>query len=79
MEHYHAFNVYSKHTRSERIVDMIFFNHKYITSPILMPEDTVVEATKRLTDAVTANSNSTNSEQMESLKQLVNFFEDNCR
>ena len=68
MEHHGYFNVYSKHIRAERIVDMLFFKHKYLTSPILTPEYKVGEDVKRLTDAVTANSNSTESAQMKSLK-----------
>ena len=74
MEHHRDFSVYSKNTRTERIVDTLSFNHKYLTSPVVTPEDKVVEATKRLTDVVTANSNSNDSEQMVSFKTLTNFF-----
>ena len=48
---------------------MLLFKHKYLTSPIVTPEDTAVESAKRLTDVVTANYNSTKSEQMELLEQ----------
>ena len=68
MEHHRAFNVYSKHTRSEGIFDTLFFKQNYLISPIVTPEDKVVEAAKILTDAVTANSNIIESEQIESLK-----------
>ena len=64
MEHHQAFKVYSKHTRSEIIVDTLFFKHKYLTSPIVTPEYTAVEYNKIITYAVTANSNSTESEQI---------------
>ena len=74
MEHHRVFNVYSKHTRSEIIFDLLFFKNKYFTSPILTPEDTVIEAAKRLIDTVTSNSNSTKYEQMESLKRLGKVF-----
>ena len=40
----------------------------------MTPEDTFVESAKRLTEAVTANSKSTKSEQMVSLKQLEKMF-----
>ena len=56
MEHHRALNVYSKHTAAEIIVDTLLFKHKYLTSPIVTLEDTVVEAAKILTYAVTANS-----------------------
>ena len=55
MEHHQAFNVYSKHMRDKIIVVALLFKHKYLTSPIVRQEDTVVEATKILTDADTAN------------------------
>ena len=66
MENHRYFNVYSKHTISERIFDTLFFKHKYLTSPIVRPEDTVAEYFKRLTYAVTTKSNTTESEQIES-------------
>ena len=56
------------------IFDALFFKHKYRTSPIVTPEDTVVESAKGQIDSVTANSNSTKSEQMELLKQLARVF-----
>ena len=55
MEHHQAFNVYSKHKRSERIFDTLFFKHKYPTHPIVTPKDTAKEAADILTDAVTDN------------------------
>ena len=74
MEHHRSFKVYSKQTRTKRIVDTLFFKHNYITSPIVTPEDTVVEASQRLTEAVTANYKGAASEQMLSLKQLEKVF-----
>ena len=65
MEHHRDFNVYHKHKGSERIVDTLLFKLNHITSSIVTPEDTVLEATKRLTYAVIANCKSTESEQME--------------
>ena len=74
MEHHRSFNVYSKHTRSERIVDTLLFKHNYPTSPIVTPEDTDIESTKRITYEFTANSNSTESVKMESLEKLEKGF-----
>ena len=74
MEHHRAFNVYSKHKRSERIVDTLLFKHKYPTSPIVTQEDTDIESTKRLTYEFTANSNSTESVKIESLEKLAKVF-----
>ena len=74
MEHHRSFNVYSKHTRSERIVDTLLFKHKYPTSPIVTQEDTDIESTKRLTYEFTANSNSNESVKIESLEKLAKVF-----
>ena len=63
--------MYSKHTIAERIVDKLFFKHKYLISSIVTPEDTVVEAAKILTEAVTTNSKCTESGKMVLLKQLA--------
>ena len=63
MKHHRALNVYRKHTRYERIVNLILFKHKYLTSPIMTPEDAVVESAKRLTYEVTANHKSNESEK----------------
>ena len=74
MEHHRDFIVYSKHTRAEIISDTLFFKHKYLISPIVTPEDTVLEDSKRLTDTATANSKTTEYEEMQSLKQLAKVF-----
>ena len=59
MEHHWAFNVYRKHTIAERSFDALFFKHKYLTSSIVTPEDTVREAAKVLIEVVTDSSNKT--------------------
>ena len=74
MEQHRYLNVYIKHTRYERIFDMLFFKHKYLTSPIVTPEDTVVESTKGLKYTVTAKSKSTDSKYMESVKNWQTFL-----
>ena len=74
MEHHRSFNVYSKHTWSERIVDTLFFKHEYLTSPIVAPEDTVVKTDQRLIEAVTAKYKGAKSEKNVSLKQLIKLF-----
>ena len=73
MGHHQDLNVYIKHTRSEIIVDTLFLKHKYLTSPIVTSEDTVVEASKILTDAVTANSKSNESEKWKSFNNWQGF------
>ena len=72
MEQHQDFNMYSKHTRAKIIVDTLFFKHKYLTSPIVTPKEKFVESSKIITDAVTANSKSTKSEQEAADKQPKN-------
>ena len=74
MEHHREFSVYSKHTRADRIVDTLFSKHKYLTSPIVIPQYIVVEAAQRITEAVTANSKGAKSEKIVSLKKLAKVF-----
>ena len=64
MEHHQAFNVYSKHTRSEKKIGTLIFKHKCLTYLIVTPEYTVVESAKILTDEVTVNYESNESEKM---------------
>ena len=64
MEHHRSLNVYRKDKRAERIVNTLFFKHKYLTSPIVASKDTVVEAAKKIIDVVTANSKIKDYEQM---------------
>ena len=43
-EHYRCHVVFVKKTRSKRISDTVYFQHKYITNPTITHEDKVVKA-----------------------------------
>ena len=75
MEHHRCFNVWVKATRAERVTGTIFFKHKYLTDPIITPEDTVVAAAQQLTNALQGNVSGSN-EQLEALKGVAKLFED---
>ena len=67
MEHHRCFNMYNKDTRSERVTGTIFFKHKYLTDPVIAPEDLVVAAAQQLTSALQGNMPGSN-QQMEAFK-----------
>ena len=50
LEHHRYFIVYSKFTRSTRIANTVYFQHKYLTSPSITPEDAVVATAPQLTE-----------------------------
>ena len=50
--HYRCFEVWSKHTGAERILDTVFLKHKHITNLTVSTEDSVVQAEKELTAAL---------------------------
>ena len=55
LEHHRCFNLYNKETRAERISGTVFFKHKFLTSPIITPEDRVVDAAQELTSTLQGN------------------------
>ncbi len=52
VEHYRMHVVFCKKTRAKRLADTVFFKHKYITQPTVMPADTIVNAFTKLRDAI---------------------------
>ena len=73
MEHYRCHKVYVKKTRSERISDTVFFKHKYITQPTVMPEDTIVKALDDLMQALKGRRNVKGKAQMDALKRSSSY------
>jgi hypothetical protein len=52
-------------THSERIFNTVFFQHRYITQPTVMPEDQIVKAVGNLTSALQQRINARGWEEME--------------
>jgi hypothetical protein len=69
-EHYRCHKVYVKRTRSERISDTVFFKHKYITQPTVMPADTIVKALVDLMHALKGRRNVKGEVQIEALERI---------
>jgi hypothetical protein len=51
-EHYCCHKIFCKKTRSERKSDMVFFQHWYITQPMVTPEDQIIKAVRDLSSAL---------------------------
>ncbi len=69
-EHYRCHKIFCKKTRSERISDTVFFQHRYITQPTVMPEDQIVKAVGDLSSALRHRINKQGKEEMSVLKKM---------
>ena len=69
-EHYRCHRIFCKKTRSERISDTVFFRHRYLTQPIVTPEDQVIKAVGDLASALRAQPNDEGSNEMSVLRRL---------
>jgi hypothetical protein len=69
-EHYHCHVIYVKHTRSERVSDMVYFKHKHITQPTLTLEDMIVKALNDLTHALKERRNTKGILEIEALQKI---------
>lgn len=70
MEHYRCHKIFCKATRSERVSDTVFFQHRYITQPSLTPEHHIVKAVGDLASALRRRVNKQGKEEMSILKQM---------
>jgi hypothetical protein len=59
-----------KHTRSERVSDMVHFKHIHIMQPTLTPEDTIVKALNDLTHALKERRNTKGTLEIEALQKI---------
>jgi hypothetical protein len=51
-EHYRCWKFWTVSTRAARVSGTAFFKHKYLTNPSVTPEDQIIAAAARLTDAI---------------------------
>ena len=72
-EHYRCFREYINKTKSERISDTVFFQHKHLTQPTVFKEDAVIAAAKRLHSTILGQVNPAN-EHYDRLKNLSDMF-----
>jgi hypothetical protein len=57
-------------TRAKRICDTVFFQHRYLTHPVVTPTDAIIKAMGDLRGVLKKNSNNIGTEEMKVLKQL---------
>ncbi len=69
-KHYWCHKIYCTKTRAERISNTVFFQHRYLTQPVVMPADAMIKAMGDLRVVLKKNSNNIGVEEMEVLKQL---------
>jgi hypothetical protein len=69
-EHSQCHVLYVKHTRSERVSDMVHFKHKHITQPTLIPENMIVTAFNDLRHALKERRNTKGTLEIEALQKI---------
>ena len=69
-EHYCRHRIFCKKTCSERILDTVFFLHRYITQPTVTPEDQLIKAVGDLLSALRGQTNDKGRKEMAALKRL---------
>jgi len=69
-EHYRTHVVFCKKTQAKQLADTVFFKHKYITQPTVMPADAIVNALTKLQDAIQGIQHSKNDAHFEALRRL---------
>jgi hypothetical protein len=69
-KHYRCYTIYCTKTRAKRIFNTVFFQHRYLTQPVVTPADAMIKAMGDLRGIFKKNSNNIGAEEMEVLKQL---------
>ncbi len=72
-EHYRCHEVYISSTKHARISDRVFFCHKYLTMPTIMPVDALIKAADNLDDAILCHLPK-NSVTADSVKELMEIY-----
>ncbi len=69
-KHYQCHQISCQMTQSKRILDMVFFQHRYITRPVTTPDDQIIKAVGDLKSALWQRINAKGGEDMEVLQKL---------
>jgi hypothetical protein len=73
-KHYRWHKFVCRKTRSEQISNTVFFQHCYITWPVVTPKDQIVKALGNLTSALQQRINVRGAEEMEVLQKMNNIL-----
>ena len=65
---------FCKKTQNERISDIVFFRHSYLTQPMVTPDDQIVKAIGDLSSALRHRINARGKEEMEVLLKMNNIL-----
>jgi hypothetical protein len=69
-KHYWCHNIFWTKTRAERISDTVFFQHWYLTQPVVTPADAIINAMKNLQSAIKNGPGNFEREEMDILRQM---------
>jgi hypothetical protein len=72
-EHYRFHKVYISSTKSTCISEKVFFHHKYLTMPTIMPADALIKAADNLVDAILGHLPK-NSVTADAVKHLMEIY-----
>eukprot|EP00804_Cyclotella_cryptica_P020090 CCRYP_014884-RA/>CCRYP_014884-RA protein AED:0.24 eAED:0.24 QI:0/0/0/0.75/0.33/0/4/0/1279 len=74
-EHYRTHVIFVKKTRAKRLADTVFFKHRYITQPTVTTADAIVNAYRKLQQAITGIQHSRDNAQMEAIERIQRAFD----
>jgi hypothetical protein len=69
-EHYWCHNIFCRKTQSEQISNTVFFQHCYITRPVVTLDDQIIKAVSDLKLAILQRISVKGGEEMETLQKL---------
>jgi hypothetical protein len=72
-EHYCCHKVFIDDTKHTRVCSTVFFKHKYLTMPTIMPANALIRAVDSLTDAIAGIVPPPNM-TMDAIDRLINIF-----
>jgi hypothetical protein len=72
-EHFRCHKVFNNDTRHTRVCSTVFFKHKYLTMPTIMPANALIRAADSFTDAIARNVPPPNM-TTDAIHQLINIF-----
>jgi hypothetical protein len=69
-KHYRCHNIFCTKTRAERISDTVFFQHWYLTQPVVTPADATIDAMKNLQSVIKNGPGNFKREEIDILRQM---------
>ena len=73
-DHYRARRIYVKAAGAERVSEIVFFKHKYLTNPTETHADIVVQAARELYNALSKKKQGMDKADMEGLRELSKLY-----